>query len=76
MKVSEIFGNDAEALKLSKMMVNKYVRDNILEKQCKCKFQGVRKWRELAVQSLSVRDSHVDIISQSSSKESERKQKS
>ena len=69
-KVSEIFRNDAEALKL--MMGNKYVRE-----QCKCKFQGGGKWRELVVQPLSeIRDCHVDMISQSSSKESERKQKS
>ena len=63
-KVSEIFGNDAAALKLlSKMMVIKSVRDNILEEQCKCKFQGGGKWRELVVQPLSeIRDCHVEMI--------------
>ena len=63
-KVSEIFRNDAEALKLlSKMMGNKYVRDNVLEEQCKCKFQGGGKWRELVVQPLSgITDCHVDMI--------------
>ena len=59
-KVSQIFGKDEEALKLlSKIMRNQYVRNNVLELLCHCKFQGVGKMRELVVQPLSgIRDCH------------------
>ena len=62
--VAAIYGKDMEALKLfSKIMKKQYVRNNVLEVLCHCKFQGVGKMRELVVQPLSgIRDCHLDMI--------------
>ena len=63
-KVSKIFGNDVEAWQLlSKMLSVDYIRTNILEGLCDCRFQGIGQRRELCVRpSSKITDQQIELI--------------